>query len=114
MEHLLKAGSEIVGGAGGEGVAVGSAVVTGGAEGDMGGAGDAGANNPAPTHRLFVIDHLTLLVGVGLPLFLHAPTAPTAPIAPLALYSGLLSVGVGDSAAAIVGRLMGGPKWKGY
>lgn len=56
-----------------------------------------------------ILTHLYLLVGVSLPLWVwpHALTSP----APLALYSGVLSVGVADSAASLVGFLWGRTHW---
>ncbi|GMT17613.1 hypothetical protein PFISCL1PPCAC_8910 [Pristionchus fissidentatus] len=53
---------------------------------------------------------LYLLAGVCLPLLFHSPPPPSiAP--PIQLFAGVISVGVGDSAAALVGTKLGRHRW---
>ncbi|GMR41855.1 hypothetical protein PMAYCL1PPCAC_12050 [Pristionchus mayeri] len=53
---------------------------------------------------------LFLLAGVFLPLVFHSPPPPSvAP--PIQLFAGVISVGVGDSMAALVGSTLGRNRW---
>lgn len=57
-----------------------------------------------------------LLVGFSLPIWLHpspCDVTNSAGFNLLPLMSGILTIGVGDSAAAIVGTLFGRHKWPG-
>ena len=77
-----------------------------------------------------ILTHLYLLLGFSLPLWLFPhrsytggvcvcvcgcvwTLSPPPPASKLALYSGVLALGVGDSMAAMAGKLMGKTKWPG-
>ncbi|KAF8358158.1 dolk-1 [Pristionchus pacificus] len=53
---------------------------------------------------------LYLLAGVCLPIVFHSPPPPGTP-SPIQLFAGVISVGVGDSVAALVGSTMGRHRW---
>lgn len=54
-----------------------------------------------------------LLIGIATPLFVHpAPCDPSA-MGLLVLLSGILSVGIGDTAASYFGSKYGKHKWPG-
>lgn len=65
--------------------------------------------------RYVIWDHLTLLLGCAVPawraLSRRALSPPQPPLLPLLPFLGLVSVGVGDAAAAIAGQALGRHKW---
>ncbi len=61
-----------------------------------------------------ILTHIYLLLGMSIPVWLYTETVGnTHPGSSLALYSGVLSLGVGDTAASIFGSLYGTIKWPG-
>ena len=58
-----------------------------------------------------ILTNIYLLVGMSLPLWLQPWAVTAAGTQSLVLYSGLLSVGVADAAAAVVGSAFGRLKW---
>ncbi|CAI8016208.1 Dolichol kinase, partial [Geodia barretti] len=59
-----------------------------------------------------ILSHIYLLLGLSLPLWI-SPLSHHHNVGKLSLYSGVLSVGVGDSMAAVAGTLMGKTLWPG-
>jgi len=59
-----------------------------------------------------ILTNIYLLVGVSWPLWVY-PGPLTVHPSPLVLYSGVISVGVADSAASIVGSTAGSIRWPG-
>lgn len=58
-----------------------------------------------------ILSHLWLLLGCALPVYLSSPSA--LPLSRFCGLSGILSLGFLDSAAAVFGTLLGGPRWAG-
>jgi len=57
-----------------------------------------------------ILTNIYLLVGVSWPLWVYPAPLAVQP-APLVLYSGVISVGIADSAASVVGSTVGRIKW---
>jgi len=57
-----------------------------------------------------ILTNIYLLVGVSWPLWVYPGTLTLQP-SPLVLYSGVISVGIADSAASVVGSTMGRVRW---
>lgn len=62
---------------------------------------------------LLTLTHIYLLVGTSLPIWLTSPVRPTSSANMLAMTSGVITVGIGDTAAAVGGSLWGRHRWKG-
>lgn len=60
-----------------------------------------------------ILSHTYLLVGCSLPIWILPVTKAANPQQVLILCSGLISLGVGDSAASIGGSFFGRTKWSG-
>ena len=58
-----------------------------------------------------ILTPIYLLVGLSLPLWIWPEAAKPNPVNKLSLYSGVISVGVADTAAAVVGSAVGRIKW---
>jgi len=58
-----------------------------------------------------ILTPIYLLVGLSLPLWIWPEAAKPNPVNQLSLYSGVISVGVADTAAAVVGSAVGRIKW---
>ena len=54
------------------------------------------------------LTHIYLLIGMSIPIWIH----PNEDVSSLALSSGIISVGFGDTAASVVGNLIGSHRWK--
>jgi len=59
-----------------------------------------------------ILTNIYLLVGVSWPLWVYPGSLVIQP-SPLVLYSGVISVGIADSAASIVGSTIGQVRWAG-
>ncbi|XP_038078920.1 dolichol kinase-like isoform X2 [Patiria miniata] len=60
-----------------------------------------------------ILTHIYLLLGMALPVWLYMESPHSQFGTSLAIYSGVLSLGVGDTAASVVGSLYGKIRWPG-
>ncbi|XP_064620689.1 dolichol kinase-like isoform X2 [Lineus longissimus] len=60
-----------------------------------------------------ILTHIYLLVGCSLPLWLYPENLEFTHGPPLPLFSGLISLGVGDTAASVIGSKFGRCRWPG-
>ena len=62
---------------------------------------------------ILILTHIYLLVGCSLPIWIFPLSAPANARDSLLLYSGIVSLGIGDTAASVGGTLWGKTKYSG-